>query len=195
MHDDLLVEGNMAIVLGGSPPCFPMRVRAARPRFFGSPPSLPAMTYPTATKRALALALLVASACSDQPPGPWNDGPDFRWRDIPVRGSGAGFEAVRGIDFQNTVSDSVLLGNRYLGQGAGVALGDVDGDGLVDVFLARTEGGSVLYRNLGDWRFEDITARAGLTAPNRYATGAVFADIDGDGDLDLILLATLGPDA
>src|SRR5439155_7465640 len=98
-----------------------------------------------------------------------------------------------GIRFQNMVSDSLLLGNRVLGQGAGVALGDVDGDGLVDVFLAKTQGCSALYKNLGGWRFEDITKSAGVGACDRNSTGAVFADVDGDGDLDLILLATRGP--
>ena len=100
-----------------------------------------------------------------------------------------------GIRFQNSVSDSVLLGNRVLGQGAGTCLGDVDGDGRVDVFLARTEGSNRLYRNLGNWRFEDITESAGVGAPDRYSTGCAFADVDGDGDLDLVLLATKGPNA
>ena len=100
-----------------------------------------------------------------------------------------------GIRFKNTVSDSALLGNRILGQGAGVCLGDVDGDGLPDVFLARTEGASALYRNLGDWRFEDITVQAGVATADRHSTGCAFADVDGDGDLDLILLATTGPNA
>jgi hypothetical protein len=100
-----------------------------------------------------------------------------------------------GIDFQNTVSDSLLLRNRILGQGAGVCLGDVDGDGRVDIFLARTEGSNKLYRNLGNWRFEDITERAGVGAPDRYSTGCAFADVRGNGALDLILLATTGPNA
>ena len=100
-----------------------------------------------------------------------------------------------GIRFRNTVSDSALLGNRILGQGAGVCLGDVDGDGLPDVFLARTEGSSALYRNLGGWKFEDITARAGVATADRHSTGCTLADVDGDGDLDLILLATTGPNA
>jgi len=100
-----------------------------------------------------------------------------------------------GVRFQNFVSDSALLGNRVLSQGAGTCLGDVDGDGRVDIFLARTEGGSKLYRNLGDWRFEDITASAGVGAPDRFSTGCAFADVDGDGDLDLVLLSTKGPNA
>lgn len=100
-----------------------------------------------------------------------------------------------GIRFENSVSDSLLLGNRILGQGAGVALGDVDGDGLVDVFLGRTEGCSALYKNLGNWKFEDITKSAGVGACDRHSTGAAFADVDGNGTLDLILLATRGPNA
>ncbi|HET9515612.1 MAG TPA: FG-GAP-like repeat-containing protein, partial [Gemmatimonadales bacterium] len=115
-----------------------------------------------------------------------------------ISGREAGFTPLgtrTGIQFTNTVSDSALLGNRILAQGAGVALGDVDGDGLVDVFLARTEGPNALYRNRGDWRFEDITAEAGVSAPDRYSTGATFADVEGDGDLDLVLVATTGPNA
>ncbi len=100
-----------------------------------------------------------------------------------------------GITFQNEVSDSLLLGNRMLAQGGGVALGDVDGDGLPDIFLAKTQGCSALYRNLGGWKFEDITEKAGVGACDRHSSAAAFADVDGDGDLDLILLSTTGPNA
>jgi hypothetical protein len=154
------------------------------------------------SRRAIArpaLALISALAACDETPIPsWHEESGYRWRQLEVPRGEAGFTrmgARTGIQFQNTVSDSALVGNRMLAQGAGVALGDVDGDGLVDVFLARTEGPNALYRNRGAWRFEDITQRAGVAAADRYSSGAAFADIDGDGDLDLILLATTGPNA
>jgi hypothetical protein len=99
------------------------------------------------------------------------------------------------IDFTNTVSESLLVGNRVLGQGAGIALGDIDGDGLVDVFLARTQGCDALYRNRGRWRFEDVTRESGVGACDRHSSAASLVDTDGDRDLDLVLLATTGPNA
>ena len=65
----------------------------------------------------------------------------------------------------------------------GAAVGDVDGDGRDDLFVA-CYGPDVLLRNRGYGTFEDITARAGLGDP-RWGTSAAFADLDGDGDLDL----------
>jgi len=70
--------------------------------------------------------------------------------------------------------------------GGGVTIGDVDGDGLTDVYLTRPLDGARLYRNLGGFQFEDITARAGLeNYEGDILSGASFADIDNDGDLDL----------
>ncbi|HEX7023309.1 MAG TPA: FG-GAP-like repeat-containing protein [Gemmatimonadales bacterium] len=145
----------------------------------------------------LIIALALA-ACGSPPEAPWHQEAGYRWRELRVGGGKPGFTRMgerTGIRFQNEVSESLLVGNRILAQGAGVAMGDVDGDGLTDVFLARTQGSNALYRNLGGWRFEDITKPAGVGAPDRFSTGAAFADFDGDGDLDLILLATTGPNA
>jgi hypothetical protein len=153
--------------------------------------------------RAVLLLLLVA-ACgrgSQQTDTAWHEAEGYRWRALDVaRGDdAAGFTllapTLTGITFTNTVSESLLIQNRQLAQGAGVCLSDIDADGRQDVFLARTVGPSALYRNLGGWRFEEIAERAGVAAPNRLSTGCAFADVDGDHDADLILLSLGGPNA
>ena len=76
--------------------------------------------------------------------------------------------------------------------GGGVCVGDVDGDGKPDVYLTRPSGGNRLYRNLGDLKFEDITAKSGLADEKFWGTGASFVDIDNDGDLDLYACQYMG---
>src|SRR6185503_13418119 len=58
-----------------------------------------------------------------------------------------------------------------------------DGDGWCDIYLCQLEGPNALFRNLGNWKFADITAPAGIACAEQYSTGAVFAD----GDLDLLV--------
>ncbi len=72
---------------------------------------------------------------------------------------------------------------------SGLAAGDVDGDGLVDLFVCGMNAPNALYRNKGDWQFEDITAKAGVACKGWRMSGAVFADADGDSDLDLITVS------
>jgi hypothetical protein len=138
-------------------------------------------------------------ACTEHAVPPWHQETGYRWRELEVSGGDPGFTHMEGrgsgVTFQNVVSDSILLGNRMLAQGGGVALGDVDGDGRPDIFLAKTQGCSKLYRNLGGWKFEDITERAGVGVCDQHSSAAAFADVDGDGDLDLVLLSTTGPNA
>src|SRR5215211_3465968 len=150
---------------------------------------------------AVALSAVFLASCNKEKPVPvWHQETGYRWQQLDVATTDKpGFtrmeRARTAIDFQNTISDSTLVKNRILGQGAGVCLGDVDGDGAADIFLARTEGSNKLYRNRGDWRFEDITTTAGVGAADRFSTGCALADVDGDVDLDLVLLATKGPNA
>ena len=150
-------------------------------------------------RAAVSLPLIFLTACADDRPAAWQDAGGYRWRDLRVRGEQAGFTRIEpdrsGIDFRNTVSESALVRNRYLAQGAGVAIGDVDGDSLPDVFLARTEGCNALYRNLGGLKFENVAKTSGVEACDRHSSGSALADVDGDNDLDLVLLATTGPNA
>ncbi len=70
--------------------------------------------------------------------------------------------------------------------GQGVAVGDYDNDGDVDVYITGVGGGH-LFRNDGKGHFEDVTAAANARGPNGWLTGAAFLDIDNDGDLDLFV--------
>lgn len=148
----------------------------------------------------LLSCVAVSSACGSPPLSEWQEASGHRWRELRVRGSGdPGFTEVSarrtGVDFANRLDLEQALDNEHLLVGSGVALGDVDGDDLTDIYLTRLQGPNALYLNRGNWRFEEITEASGLALDDRFSTGAAFADLDGDGDLDLVVTSLGGPDA
>ena len=146
--------------------------------------------------------LAAAALCGACGPGAldWIEEDGYRWAELRVSGDDEpGFERLdpseTGISFENVVTEEQYIENSHYLNGSGVAAGDVDGDGRVDLYFAGMDGPNRLYRNLGGWRFEDIAEEAGVAAADRFSTGAVFADVDGDGDLDLLVNALGGPNA
>ena len=122
----------------------------------------------------------------------WTAGDGCRFAAVVPEASGkSGFSRIApvdsGLDFTNRLSAQKSLENRLLENGSGVAAGDVDGDGLCDLYFCRLEGPNALFRNLGGWRFEEVTRQAGVGCDGQFSSGAVLADVDGDSDLDLLV--------
>jgi len=93
-----------------------------------------------------------------------------------------------GISFQNTLSyteDFNPYTYRNFFNGGGVALGDINNDGLIDIYFTGNIVDNALYLNKGNWQFDDITDIAGVSCKDNWSTGATFVDINQDGLLDL----------
>jgi hypothetical protein len=100
------------------------------------------------------------------------------------------------IHFTNTLEKHKAFGilyYLYYYNGGGVSIGDINNDGLPDIFFtANNKGGNKLYLNKGNFEFEDITDKAGIAGHSDWCTGSTMADVNGDGLLDIYVCAVQG---
>ncbi|MFM1878588.1 MAG: hypothetical protein RLZZ241_1454 [Bacteroidota bacterium] len=100
-----------------------------------------------------------------------------------------------GITFANVVQETDalnILDYLYFYNGGGVAIGDINSDGLPDIFFSGNQVKNKLYLNKGSLEFEDISEAAGISGNSSWNTGAVMADVNGDGLLDIYVSAVVG---
>lgn len=117
--------------------------------------------------------ILLTLSCSKD-----NDGTGFQLMD----------ESDTGIDFINTVKNSDdfnIFNYRNFYNGGGVGVGDINNDGLPDIFFTSNMESNKLYLNKGDWKFEDISQKASIEQTGMWNTGVVMVDINHDGWLDI----------
>ena len=96
--------------------------------------------------------------------------------------------AETGIDFRNNLffqKEFNIYTYRNFYDGGGVAVGDLSGNGLPDIYFVNNMGDNRLYYNLGDFKFEDVTDQAGVAGGGDWSTGASLVDINGNGLLDI----------
>ncbi len=93
-----------------------------------------------------------------------------------------------GIKFRNQLfptEELNIITYLYYYNGGGIAAGDINNDGLIDLYFTANQGADALFLNQGNLQFRDITASSGLSMAKDWSSGAAFVDIDADGDLDL----------
>ena len=99
-------------------------------------------------------------------------------------------ESSTGVTFRNDIVETpkmfmYLYENLYVG--GGVSIGDINNDGLPDIYFSSTLGSNKLYLNLGDFKFKDITESAGVNGGDGIKTGVSMVDINNDGFLDIFI--------
>jgi hypothetical protein len=101
--------------------------------------------------------------------------------------------SATGVDFENNLSETFennVMVNSYLYNGGGVGVIDFNNDGLQDLFFVSTQGSCKLYQNLGNFKFKDVTERAGVQAAEGDKTGVTIVDINADGWQDIYVCRT-----
>ena len=113
-------------------------------------------------------------------------------RDLNPKELIGGFDLLKpaqtGIDFNNIITETETLNHIYYNQiysGAGVAIGDINNDGLSDVFFCGNKVNDRLYINKGNFKFEDISTSSKITRSPGWSWGVTMADVNADGFLDI----------
>lgn len=154
----------------------------------------------------LLICVAVSFACSlvgcGQAQAPesfeWHVEDTHRWRHLPEpTGQGGGFTRLdssrTAVRFVNRLSEEAYTQNRHRVNGSGVALGDVNGNGRPDLYLARQEGPNALYYNRGNFRFEKAGDAGGAPMADEFSTGVVLTDLTGNRMADLVVTTLGGP--
>lgn len=136
----------------------------------------------------LSIFLFALIACEDQP------------KQVASVEAGAIFKKVdsetSGIKFRNPINENAafnLFKWKYIYNGAGVAVGDINHDGLSDIYFVANTGPNKLYINQGKLQFKDMTGEMGLTAMSGYQTGVSMVDLNGDNLLDIFICRDADP--
>ena len=128
----------------------------------------------------LLITLLLCFNCAENIPLPFQDEKNTVFTSIP--------QSHSKIDFENTVEENLyfnFLNFSYIYNGGGVAVGDINNDGLEDIYFTSNQNSNKLYLNKGNFVFEDITESARVEDDKGWSTGVTMVDINNDGWLDI----------
>lgn len=129
---------------------------------------------------ANALCLLLVISCTTQD--------DHLFTRLSERHTGISF-----VNENHETERSNILTYEYFYNGGGVALGDINNDGLVDIYLTSNLFSNKLYLNEGDFKFRDITEQSGTACEVGWKTGVTMVDVNGDGLLDIYVCRSANP--
>ena len=140
----------------------------------------------------LLFIVITLCFCACKPESSIQSASDQNEKEVSVTASGPQFSLLEanqtGLNFKNIVKETESF-NYFVYdavyQGAGVGVGDVNNDGLDDLFFCGNSVPDKLYLNKGKFQFEDISKSAGLESKDAWSTGVAFVDINADGNMDI----------